>query len=328
LFPALGFFDSQYSAFWQVSDHLQYLPMIAPLSLAVAGIAARPYKILFPALTTVGVVVFSVLTYQRALVFTSDENLMRDSIAKNPDDWYARNELGIILAKRNDPNAAFEQFETAARINPANAKARLNFGRILALTGKLGEAETNYRAALLLNPSDENAQLALADLLRQENRNGEAVVHYLAALAIKPNIQAELSLAGLYYTMDLGQRAINQYQQVLRVAPENLEALNDLAWLLATSGDVNDRNGIEAVRLAEKACSLTHYKQPRFTGTLAAAYAEAGRFSDAVYAGQSTVKLANDLGDQRMTVIAKRLLDLYRAGKPYHASMTGGPTGQ
>ena len=38
LFPALGFFDSQFLTLWQVSDHLQYLPLVAPVALAIGGL--------------------------------------------------------------------------------------------------------------------------------------------------------------------------------------------------------------------------------------------------------------------------------------------------
>ena len=58
--------------------------------------------------------------------------------------------------------------------------------------------------------------------------------------------------------------------------------LNNLAWILAASADPQVRNGPEAVLLAERACKLTDYKKPLLVGTLAAAYAEAGRFPEAV----------------------------------------------
>ena len=70
------------------------------------------------------------------------------------------------------------------------------------------------------------------------------------------------------------------------------EALNNLAWVLATSPKAELRNGAEAVRLAERACELTHYGEPLFIGTLAAAYAEAGRFPEAVTTAEKAEQLA------------------------------------
>jgi hypothetical protein len=63
---------------------------------------------------------------------------------------------------------------------------------------------------------------------------------------------------------------------------------------------------------------LTDYKQARMTGTLAAAYAEAGRFPEAVKTGELTVKLANDATNQNLANFGNQLLNLYRENKPYH----------
>jgi hypothetical protein len=69
---------------------------------------------------------------------------------------------------------------------------------------------------------------------------------------------------------------------------------------------------------AEHACELTGYHQAKITGTLAAAYAEAKRFPDAVKTGQLTVKLANDAGDRSVTYVGNELLKLYLNGQSYH----------
>ena len=53
-------------------------------------------------------------------------------------------------------------------------------------------------------------------------------------------------------------------------------------------------------------------------GTLAAAYAEAGRFPEAVATAEMACGLATQAGDQALLARNQQLLDLYRAGKPYH----------
>jgi hypothetical protein len=97
-----------------------------------------------------------------------------------------------------------------------------------------------------------------------------------------------------------------------------LEAINNLAWLLAASSDPSVRNGPEAVKLAERACRLTQGRAIVPLGTLAAAYAEAGRFKDAVAAGQKSLELAKAAGDARLVAMNQQLLQLYRAGQPFH----------
>ena len=125
--------------------------------------------------------------------------------------------------------------------------------------------------------------------------------------------------------MTLGQlgrtrEAVAQYREALRLNPNLAGALNNLAWVLATSPDDELRNGAEAVRLAERACELTHYGQPLFIGTLAAAYAEAGRFPEAVTTAEKAEQLATTAGLTAVAAKNRQLLELYRAGKPYHES--------
>jgi tetratricopeptide (TPR) repeat protein len=125
--------------------------------------------------------------------------------------------------------------------------------------------------------------------------------------------------------MTLGQlgrarEAAAQYREALRLNPNLAGALNNLAWVLAASSDDGLRNGAEAVRLAERACELTHYGQPLFIGTLAAAYAEAGRFPEAVATAEKAEQLATAAGLPAVAAKNRQLLELYRAGKPCHES--------
>ena len=55
-------------------------------------------------------------------------------------------------------------------------------------------------------------------------------------------------------------------------------------------------------------------------GTLAAAYAEAGRFTDAVATASKAAELAAAAGETQFAGINQKLLDLFRAGKPYRDS--------
>jgi Flp pilus assembly protein TadD len=121
------------------------------------------------------------------------------------------------------------------------------------------------------------------------------------------------------------REAVAQYREALRLNPNLAGALNNLAWVLAASPGDELRNGAEAVRLAERACELTHYGEPLFIATLAAAYAESGRFPEAVTTAERAEQLATTAGLKILAEKDRQLLELYRAGKPYHAPA---PTGQ
>ena len=94
--------------------------------------------------------------------------------------------------------------------------------------------------------------------------------------------------------------------------------MNNLAWTLATSGEAGLRDGAQAVQYAKRACELTHYQETVPVGTLAAAYAEAGRFDEAIATAQRACTLAEKSGEPELLKRNQELLELYRAHQPYH----------
>lgn len=93
---------------------------------------------------------------------------------------------------------------------------------------------------------------------------------------------------------------------------------NNRAWELATSADPAKRNGARAVELAEDACVQTHYQQAVMVGTLAAAYAEAGRFDEAIGAAQMACAMAEKAGDAKLLAKNKEMLGRFLQRQPYH----------
>lgn len=98
---------------------------------------------------------------------------------------------------------------------------------------------------------------------------------------------------------------------------------NNRAWALATNPDPASRDGFLAVKLAEDACVRTQYGEPVMIGTLAAAYAEAGRFEDAILAAQKTCDLAAQNGATNLVQENQKLMELYKQHQPYHESQRG-----
>jgi hypothetical protein len=94
--------------------------------------------------------------------------------------------------------------------------------------------------------------------------------------------------------------------------------MNNLAWEFATRSNASARNGTLAVTLAERACELTHYRITVTIGTLAAAYAEAGRFDEAIAKAEKACALASEEGNQELLRRNQELLELYREHKAYH----------
>jgi tetratricopeptide (TPR) repeat protein len=176
-------------------------------------------------------------------------------------------------------------FSHALAVTDNNARARSNLGIALAAEGKTKESMQQLLEALRLNPEHAVAHGAVGLCREQQGRFDEAIQEYETALRLKPDFP---------------------------------EALNNLAWLKATNPDPKYRDGTAAVELAERACRLTEQQEPLFIGTLAAAYAEAGRFEDAVETAERAKSLATAEGEKELAKKNQQLLELYRAAKPYH----------
>ncbi len=109
--------------------------------------------------------------------------------------------------------------------------------------------------------------------------------------------------------------------------PDDVALLNDTAWVLATNPNASIRNGTEAVGLAQRAVRLSDGKEPAVLGTLAAAYAEAGRFSEAVQTARKALDLATEQNKQSLAESLKAKMALYEAGTPFRDIQQSAPPG-
>jgi tetratricopeptide (TPR) repeat protein len=241
------------------------------------------------------------------------------AIQLNPNNPKVLNNLSIALAAEGRFDEAIENYRQAIQLNPYYFEALDNLGNALADKGQLDEAIENYRQAIQINPYYFEALDNLGNALAAKGRFDEAIENYRQAIQVNSNRPETFFHLG----MTLGQlgrirEAIAQYREALRLNPNLARALNNLAWVLAASPDAGLRNGAEAVGLAERACELTHHGEPLFIGTLAAAYAEVGRFPEAVTTAEKAEQLATTAGLTAVAAKNRQLLELYRAGKPYH----------
>jgi len=317
LFPALGFFDAQYQTMWSVSDHLQYVSLPAIVALAAALLAVWTKELFLPIIMAVLLTVFSILSFQRAQVFTTEENIVRDTLKKNPASWAAHNDLGTILAGKNDYDGAIREFILSLQYHPNNVDGLMNLGYALSLIGQYGAADAQYQTALVIDPGAAQLHKAYAEALHLQGNKPEAFRQLQWAATLQPDAQTDTELASWFYAAGDSRQAMNAFRHALALDPDNAVALSDLAWILATSPDDSLRNGREAVNYAEKACHLTLYQRPEMLSVLAAAQAETGDFSNAVATAQMAVKTAAAAGNAQLVSSDGQLLQLYRANRPY-----------
>jgi tetratricopeptide (TPR) repeat protein len=231
----------------------------------------------------------------------------------------AHSNLGLLLKNQGHIDEAIKHYHQALQLNPNYAEALNNLGVALAAKGRLDEAIENYYRAIQINQNFFEALNNLGIALAAKGRFDEAIKNYRKAIQLNSDRPETFFHLGMTLRQSGRTReAVAQYREALRLNPNLAGALNNLAWVLATSPDGELRNGAEAVGLAERACELTHYGQPLFVGTLAAAYAEAGRFPEAVATAEKAEQLAAAGGLAAAAAKDRQLLELYRAGKPYH----------
>lgn len=279
----------------------------------------------------------------------------RQALRLAPDLAEAHHNLGIALARQGKVDEAAEQYAEALRLKPNYPQAHNNLANLLADWGKVDEAIDHYRRALQLEPDLAEANQNLGRLLVRQGRAREAIPFLVKALQINRDFpEAHYNLGRALADCGRTDEAVAQFTEALRLRPASPEAhnafalalsrqgrtdqailhyrealrlqpdwdvpANDLAWILATDTNSAVRNGAEAVRLAEQACRGTANKDPQLLDTLAAAYAEAGRFADAIRIAQQAVSLATEARNAALAAEITQRMKLYEAGRPWHGS--------
>jgi protein O-mannosyl-transferase len=324
LLPVLGFFDVFYFRYSFVADHFQYLASVGIIALATSGgtvlcertgPSARNTGVLVAALVLLAL---GVSTWNRTHVYQNTETLWRDTVARNPGSYMAHNNLGIVLLQLNKEQEAKGQFEEALRLKPDDAEGYVNLGNILLHEGQTREAVGRFEEAVRLKPNLALGHKRLGLALESMGKMPEAIGQFEEALRLKPDdAEACICLGHALKAMGKNSEAVSYYEQALRIDPDYAEAQNDLAWLLATRTPAEGGDPVRAVALAERACKFTDDRAATYLDTLAAAYAAAGRFSDAISMAQTAVQLADSTSQTQLVSKIHMRLQLYRANHAY-----------
>ena len=244
---------------------------------------------------------------------------LQKALQIRPEFAEARFNLGLAISQKGGVDEAIVQFQEALKIKPDFAEAHYILGNALRQIGKVDEAISHFQKALEIMPDFAEAHNNLGTALRQKGRVDEAIFHYQKALEIMPdNESVHVNLANAFLQKGGVDQAIAHFQNALQIEPADMEVQNNLAWLLATCAQASLRNGNKAVELARQANELAGGKNPVILGTLAAAFAEAGRFGDAVQSAQKAIALAQAAGRQDLAGRLNSQLQFYEAGRPFY----------
>jgi tetratricopeptide (TPR) repeat protein len=241
----------------------------------------------------------------------------RTAISIDPGHAPAYNNLGLALVTKGDLDEAITDFSKVVDLEPANAQAEENLGHALITKGSVDEAIVHFKKALDLGRETAEFHANLGIALAKKGQLADAVPHFERELALSPDsAEARYYLGKALVMSDRGAEGLAFWRQALSKDPDNLQVLNDTAWVLATASDSALRDGNAALPLAEHAVELTSAREPAILGTLAAVYAETGRFDKAIELEQRATELATQQGNSDLAQRLNTRLALFQGKTP------------
>ena len=198
-----------------------------------------------------------------------------------------------------------------------NDAAHNNLAVMLIAQQRFDEAIMHCQEALRINPGRDDTHFNMALALSRRGRLDEAILHCQQGLKIEPgDVKAHRLLSGAFAARRRFGESIAQLEQAVQLAPDDLDVQMNLAWMRATCADAALRNGTAAIEHAQRAVELCGGQRVPAYDVLAAAYAEAGRFPEAVAAARKGLDLAVQQNARPVADTMRGRMALYQAGKP------------
>jgi len=241
----------------------------------------------------------------------------REAIRLRPDNAVAWSNLGAAIYRKGDVAEAVRCFREAIRLGPSRADAHQHLGIALMRQGDLPGAISELEEAIRLQPAYAEAYCGYGMAMTRLGRLDKAEQSFRKAMEVDPRFPEAYGSLGLVLVRrgDFAGAAA-QFEQAIRLSPNDPRPMKHLARLLATCPEGPLRNGARAIALAEQAWRMTGSRDPDCLDTLAAAYAEAGRFDEAVAAAQKVVAAAEETHRPELIEIARKRLALYQSRMP------------
>lgn len=352
LFPVLGFLNVYGMRYAWVADRWVHLPALALLALGGA-VVWRVRSLWLRGTIVVCIISLCLgLTRRQAALYSNLDTFWMAAINGNRDPWNAHNEYSDalmvagrleealfniresirlaprfaeghsnqanILQARGQFEDALNSYDEALRLLPNHAAILYNRGTLLRDIGRFTEAEEDLRRAIAQRGDFLAAHNDLGNLLLTSGRFGEAKKHFLQALELRPrNPNANTSLGNVCYMEGEYLEAREYFETALASEPNQLAALSNFAWMLATTSDEGARDGARAVVLASRAADLTKHQDPGVLSCLAAAYAESGEFSKALETINQAIQRSSAAGLNGATQNLRAMSDLFQSGKSF-----------
>jgi tetratricopeptide (TPR) repeat protein len=240
-------------------------------------------------------------SYAQTSTWRDTETLWRHALAVDEANEVAHNNLAFLLIGRGEIDEAVAHYQAALRSVPeienhtqlSPAIIHNSLGNALVRKGDIAGAIAHYRSAVALRPEYADAHVNLAAMLRRQGNLDAAIAEYRQVVT-GPGEDAGTheQLAAMLTEANRLSEAAVEYRRALEIAPDSLNSLNALAWILASSADQNQVSAGQALLLAERANRLTAGRDPIVLRILAACYAGTGRPTEAASTAERALSLA------------------------------------
>jgi len=246
-----------------------------------------------------------------------------EAIVLNPKNGGAYVNRARLLGRDRHYAEALKDYDAAIKLNPQQWEAYYNRAVDLQECGKATDALADLDKVIALNPTFVSAYLRRADIHMRRHETEEAIRDCDAAASVEPMsvVPYRARATAHLYRKDYPS-AIHDLETAAGLEKNQPEAwLNSLAWLWATCPDSRARDGQKAITAAKKACELTKWMVWENIDTLAAAYAEAGQFPDAIKYQKKAIAMAPR--DNKSVPGMRARLKLYQRHEAYREDPKG-----
>ena len=242
---------------------------------------------------------------------------LQHALRLRPDFARAHHDLGYVDFQAGRTDAADARFARAAELDPTLAQANHFRATIRLQSGRPAEAIPFFERALAADPGSPQTVNDLGVALAQLGRGEEALVRFRRAAELAPDFaSAHNNIGKIMQQQGHAAEAVRHFRAALKLEADNPDTLANLAWVLATAPEDATRNGVQAIYLAQRANQLAKGQDPYALRSLAAAFAENGRFAEAISAAGAALRLARSTGDQSLADLLQNQLALHQSNSP------------
>jgi protein O-mannosyl-transferase len=305
-------------------DRFTYLPQIGiamALAWGLADLCAEQPRRCLAAGAASGVVLLTLTAcaWRQTAYWHDSETLWRRALACNEHDSFAQGGLGTMLHRVGRIDEAILHYQKAVALQPDDVVYN-NLGGIYAERHQYDKAVACWENVLKITPDFAKAHVNLGHVLADRGELDKAIWHFRQALASEPdNADAHSRLGDALHRQGKDAEAVAPWRMAIQLTPTNLGYVRQMALLLATSPDASVRSGKESLELAIWAVQLSGGKASIDHSTLAAAYAETGRFAQAVDSAKKALALAAHEKNAALVELLRSQLRLYESKKPYRS---------